>query len=265
MSAAGIATAPAKADSPASLKPKEHGAYAILMIPIITALAVAGITPIGVAIAIASVAGFFAHEPFLVAAGHRGGRAKRNTPSAQPRAITLATIAIIAGATALAVGCIPIQVSLAACLVLATASFTLAIKGKHRTLGGQLFGVVGLSAPCVPILLAGETPMDVALATWTIWLIGFTSTTLAVRSVIASQKQQPRSLHWMIVMLATAAIVSAALAGVYWPLISLPMILMSWYLLFRPPPAKQLKRVGWTLVAGTVATATMMVIHANFS
>jgi uncharacterized BrkB/YihY/UPF0761 family membrane protein len=43
-------------------------------------------------------------------------------------------------------------------------------------------------------------------------------------------------------------------------IVSLPMISMSWYLLYAPPHAKQLKRVRWTLVGGAVATACWMAI-----
>jgi len=39
------------------------------------------------------------------------------------------------------------------------------------------------------------------------------------------------------------------------PIATLPMLVMSWYLTLDPPPAKQLKRVGWTLVVGTIASA----------
>jgi len=46
-------------------------------------------------------------------------------------------------------------------------------------------------------------------------------------------------------------------------LASLPMLCASWYLLLAPPPAKQLRRIGWTLVAVTVATAICM-LAINF-
>ena len=65
------------------LKPKEHGAYAILIIPIATSLAISGVSVTGGAVAIASLAGFFAHEPLLVVLGRRGLRAKRDAPQAR--------------------------------------------------------------------------------------------------------------------------------------------------------------------------------------
>ena len=65
-----------RCDAAANLKPKEHGAYAILAIPIVTAILVTGPTVVGLCVAVASLAGFLAHEPLLVALGHRGARYK---------------------------------------------------------------------------------------------------------------------------------------------------------------------------------------------
>ena len=79
------------------LKPKEHGAYAILGIPIVTSLVITGTTVVGVSVAAASVAGFLAHEPLLVAWGHRGSRAKQSTPSAAKRLTLLLGIMLVCG------------------------------------------------------------------------------------------------------------------------------------------------------------------------
>lgn len=148
-----------------SLKPKEHGAYAIIAIPIITALIIAGPTVVGVCVALAATAGFLAHEPLLVAIGHRGKRAQRNTPAARSRAMVLLSFTVACGTLALAVGTVAVRLSLAGCALLSGVSFAFAVLGKHKTLGGQLLGVVGLSAPCVPILLAGTLALATTLET----------------------------------------------------------------------------------------------------
>lgn len=64
---------PSPAVRGAHLKPKEHGAYAILAIPLVTGLVAAGPTLVGGCIAAAAFTGFLAHEPLLVTLGHRGG------------------------------------------------------------------------------------------------------------------------------------------------------------------------------------------------
>jgi YwiC-like protein len=50
-----------RAEPVANLSPKEHGAYAILAIPIVTAIFITGLTLVGLCVAIASIAGFLAH------------------------------------------------------------------------------------------------------------------------------------------------------------------------------------------------------------
>ena len=249
-----------RVEAAANLKPKEHGAYAILAIPIVTAILVTGPTVVGLCVAVASLAGFLAHEPLLVALGRRGARAQRTTPHAQRRLGVLLTVTIAGGIIALVAGSTSVRNSLILCCALALVCFVLAIAGKHRTLGGQLWGIIGLSVPCVPILLAGDTPIQLAIEAWGTWLIGFGATTLAVRGVIASQKRQSRALHWSVIAGLSLAVAALTWAGFQIPIVTLPMISMSWYLLYAPPPAKQLKRVGWTLVGGTVATACWMAI-----
>ncbi|MGB7343569.1 MAG: YwiC-like family protein [Pirellulaceae bacterium] len=244
----------------AKLKPKEHGAYAILGIPIVTSLLIAGISVPGVCVAIASATGFLAHEPLLVAWGHRGSRAQRTTPAAMQRLSTLIAITIASGSVALVTGSIPVRLALLGCLVLATSSFALAVAGNHRTLGGQLWGIVGLSVPCVPILLAGEIPTPQTMEIWITWLIGFTATTMAVRGVIAAQKRNARTIHWFTISTLSLLVIVLTFLQYRFGIVTLPMLVMSFILMIWPPPAKHLKRVGWTLVVGTVATAIWMTI-----
>ena len=174
----------------ASLKPKEHGAYAILAIPLLTAIAASGVTAVGFATAVAAVAGFIAHEPLLVMVGHRGQRAQRGTPGARWRLIVLLGIVAIAGGCAVIQGTRESRWVLLSCGCLAISSFAIAVVGKHRTLAGQLWGVAGLSSPCVPVLVSGDYPIQLAIQVWLAWVLGFASTTLAVHGVIAKQKRR---------------------------------------------------------------------------
>lgn len=258
-----IAENPQKASQPesnaASLHPKEHGAYAILGVPIVSALIMGGPTLVGTSVAVAAVAGFLAHEPLLVAWGHRGRRAQHSTPAAKSRLTVLLSVTIVSGVIALVVGTQMVRLALTGCLAVAVASFVLAAIGKHRTLCGQMWGVVGLTVPCVPILLAGDVSVAASLTIWAAWLLGFSASTIAVRSVIAAQKRQPRTVHVSILTAISLVIGSAAMLNVYWPLATLPLTGLSWYLLISPPRPKHLKRVGWTLVVGTLATALLMI------
>lgn len=252
------ATGPLHDAPAANLAPKEHGAYAILGIPILTSLWIAGPTAIGLCVAVASVAGFLAHEPLLVALGQRGGRAQRTTPAARRRLGLRLSVTIACGAVALVAGTPSVRIALLICAALAAVSFGIAIAGKHRTLGGQLAGVISLSAACLPILLAGAVSTSHTIEAWATWLIGFGATTLAVRGVIAAQKRQARAFP--VVAIGGLSVLVAALTYGDFPLpiASAPMIAMSWFLILAPPPAKQLKRVGWSLVVGTLCSAVWM-------
>lgn len=243
----------------AKLQPKEHGAYAILGIPIVTALAVTGPTVVGACVAAASVAGFLAHEPLLVALGHRGSRAQRITPVATKRLYSLLALMVVCGLIALAVGSTNVRMSLLGCGVLAIASFSLAVAGKHKSLGGQLWGVISLSVPCVPILLAGGVGTALTVEAWGTWLIGFSATTMAVRAVIAAQKRQSRILHSAAIVTLSLLVAALTSAAIKLPIAALPMLLMSWYLIIDPPHARQLKRIGWALAGGTTASAGWMI------
>ncbi len=247
------------------LSPKEHGAYAILMVPVFSSLAISGCNTVALGVAVASIAGFFAHEPLLVTLGHRGARAKRLAPQAKPRSIKLIAVAGIAGALAMAGGDDATRAALIGCLLAAAVSFALAVAGKHKTLGGQLFGVIGLSAPSVAIVSSSGLSVSHALVIWSVWLVGFTSTTLAVRGVIAAQKRRPRLLYWSALSVTTPVTFAGPVLGNPLTLAALPMVVGAWGLMFFPPPAKYLKRVGWTLVAVTLATALIVVLLNNAS
>ena len=101
---------------PRSLWPKEHGAYAQLLAPLALALVHGPITPASVALAIASVLAFVAHEPLLVVLGLRGTRAAREEgPRARRHLLALGGGALALGAAGLALA--PREVLLAAAAV----------------------------------------------------------------------------------------------------------------------------------------------------
>jgi hypothetical protein len=248
---------PDRPGASANLRPKEHGAYAILLIPLGLAWVLAGPTWAGMWIAAAAISGFLAHEPLLVTLGRRGNRAQRSTPQARSRLVLFSSLAVFSGLAGLMVSSTTGQIALLGCLLLALSSFAIAVIGKHRTLFGQLWGVLGLSAPSVPILIAGDVSTADACRIWAVFLMGFLATTLAVRSVIAFQKRQPRFLHLAMLSILSIALLILAGTSHRWILAAIPMVGISWYLLLLPPPAKHLKRVGWSLVSGTLLTACL--------
>ena len=161
---------------------------------------------------------------------------------------------------ALAIGSPEVRVALLIGGLFAVVSFVLAFVGHHKTLGGQLWGVIGLTVPCVPILLAGGVSVSSTAEIWGAWLIGFTATTMAVRGVIAAQKRDSRTIHWAGIIALSLLALALNHAGFPLLVVSVPMLVMSWYLMIDPPHASQLKRVGWALVAGSVTSAVWMIV-----
>jgi len=80
------------------------------------------------------------------------------------------------------------------------------------------------------------------------------------RSRQSWEQQIYDDLHWLGLAFTTAGVACAIGTGTWLPLATLPMIAASWLLMVWPPPARQLKRVGWTLVVATIATATIVAI-----
>ncbi|QDU89803.1 hypothetical protein Pla175_31990 [Pirellulimonas nuda] len=246
----------------AKLEPREHGAYAILGIPLLTSIWMAGLSIEGACVALASAAGFLAHEPLLVAWGRRGQRAQQAAPAARRRLLLLLTAASACGSVALLQGSPATRVAMLGCLLLAASGLALAAAGGHRTQGARLWCVAGLSAPCVPILLSGDWSISQSIATWAAWLIGFAATTVAMGSVLAQKKTRSRAARgaWIVALAGLAA--GLTLAGRTPAVVSAPMLGVSAWLVFWPPPAQQIKRIGWALVAATVATAAGMIAIA---
>ncbi len=248
---------------PTSLLPKEHGAYAMLLIPIATALLRSGPTMVGTCVAVAAVAGFLAHEPMLVARGHRGQRAQTGAPHAGQRFLLWLLLALVAGGAAFGFGNIHVRFSLGICFLFAVVNFGLSAAGYHRKTAVHLWGMLGLSLPCISILLAGGESVAQALSFWGVWIAGFMATMLGVRGMLANQKHQPRQLHMFAMAALTVLIGVGASLGCIWSLATLPMIGVNWYLLISPPHLKQLKRVGWVMVAGAVTTALLTIVQLN--
>jgi hypothetical protein len=244
----------------AKMRPKEHGAYAILAIPTLTSLCISGVHVAGLCIAIAAATGFLANEPLLVAWGQRGKRAQRSSPSALGRLLALLSITVFCGLVAVVISETPARIGLIACFASAVLTFACAAQGFHRTLWFQLLAIVGLTLPSVVILLSGGISLRHAMMFWGVWLVGFPSTTVAVRSVIAAQKRQSRRFGDAILIPVTLVLVVGPLLHFDWTLPAIPMVVASWYLRIAPPPAKYLKRVGWALVLSTMVTAGWTVI-----
>lgn len=246
---------------PRSLAPKEHGAYGQLALPLLAALASVRPTLAAVAFALAAGLAFAAHEPLLLALGHRGPRAlEEDGARARARllALGLAALAAAAGAALLA----PRAALLGALLpiALAAALAPLLARRLERSLPGELLAASALAAAALPVGLAAGLPLPAALASWAAWALGFAATTASVRGVIARQKghEEPVLAALLLPTVALAAAPIAHPAGTL-VLAGAPLALSAWASHLARPHPRALRRIGWALVGASAATAAWLV------
>lgn len=100
--------------TPVRLRPRGHGAYAILGMPLLTALLIGGPSSVGLLTTVAAIAGFLANEPLLIVCGRRGQRTRSAVPVARRTLVTLLSIATVSGSLALWQGTTGVRVALVA-------------------------------------------------------------------------------------------------------------------------------------------------------
>ncbi|MEZ5416670.1 MAG: YwiC-like family protein [Vicinamibacterales bacterium] len=251
--------------------PKEHGAYAQMGIPLVTSLVVGGTTTASIAAAGALVLGFIAHEPLLVATGSRGGRARREAGRAAV-AWLVATGGLAGAAAALAVTATPPSTRWTYLLpaVPAAVVFAAALRGVERRGGAEVLVALAFSLAAVPVCLAAGAAPSTAWGVALPFGVVFTAATLAVRAVTLRTRAHAAPAAAAMARAGAAAVAMTGLAGlamasVWTPLpwasvvAAMPGAGAAVVLAARPPSARHLRRVGWTLSAvSTFAAAVLM-------
>lgn len=251
-------------DSQLVHRPKEHGAYAILGVPLCTAFLMVGPNWIGLLTAVASLSGFLAHEPVMIVAGRRGQRALHQSSNVLQRLIFMLGVTSLFGVVAFWLSNNQIRSVLIVCLVMAAMSFIFSASGWQRSLAAQLLGCCGLVLPSLIVLLGASTPLAQSMRISLAWMIGQSVALIAVRSVIAGQRQAQGKRVPLLNDIIQLGLSFAAMFGVVFgyseAVYVLPMIVAALWLRLRPPTLQHLRRVGWTLVAFNVLSAAWMII-----
>jgi hypothetical protein len=137
--------------------------------------------------------------------------------------------------------------------------------GRERSTSGELLATIALTACGLPVALAAGVAPPAAAAALFVWASVFTVATLAVRDVIARARKQPcEHLARRAAAGAMAAVTAAGALPLYGPLplaaqsALLPMLLLALGLMVRPPNPKQLRVLGWALVAGSLVTFVIL-------
>jgi hypothetical protein len=254
--------------------PKEHGAYGQISFPLVTALAVAGVSVGGLLLTAAAVAGFLAHEPASVLLGLRGPRARRELRGTAVRWLVICAVAGVAAGAGAWVAVEPaarwaLLVPLAPAILLTVAMF----QGRERSAYGEVVAALAFSGVAVPVSLAAGEPWPTGLAVAIPFALLFATTTLAVRVVILRVRGggNPRATsatrRAVYVLAGSAVVALAALTATGVLPVSVvvsaaPGLLTGTFITANPPPPTRLRALGWTLVTVSVVTAAIVMTTA---
>jgi hypothetical protein len=238
------------------LLPKEHGAYGQLGVPLAVALGSGRPTLGAVLLAMAAGCAFVAHEPLLVALGRRGSRKLDTEGDRAQRAFGLrAALAAVSGISGIILAR-PSLSSLAGPVVAAVVVLVLVAQRKERTLVGEAAAAVALSGAAVPVATAAAVPLPAAAWQWATWSVGFVTSTVVVRAVIARSKRRPERMSWGVI----AAAVGVVAAGWMTPLqAAAPLVLTAAVVRVWSPHARHLRKLGFALLGASFATGAWLV------
>jgi len=251
--------------------PREHGAYGQLLLPLATALAISDIHISAGLTSIAALAAFLAHEPLVVLLGRRGARARREQ---HRRAITWLVvsggIAIAGGLGAVASAPAPARWLFAWPLVPAALVAALVLTGREKSTLGEIASAISFAAIAIPIYgVSAASPLRGFVVGFTFAGL-FIISTLGVRIVILGSRGggDPHAVRVTRLQLAIAVVLVAIGLSLIWgfdartgiaALAILPGVAFASGLAIRPPAARRLRAVGWTMVSATALLAVTLV------
>jgi hypothetical protein len=253
-----------------SLWPREHGAYAQLLAPLVTALVVVQPTWQAGLIAFAACCAFLANEPLLVVLGHRGKRMRENDGArAKRRLALLVTLAAVAGGVALAWSP-PRVLEVAGWIALpALVTIILAWRRAEKSVIGEIVAAIALSGAAALVLVASGARASAAAALWAAWALGYACTVIAVHRVIARHRAPPSMADAVAAVLLAVTSAAAILLLVEPTLAGLsllqtvgaaaPLAVASLALVVWPPRATYLRTIGFVLVGASLCTAALAI------
>jgi len=250
------------------LFPREHGAYGQLGFPVAAAVASGIPTAPALLLIVAFLAAFVAHEPLLVLLGHRGPRARRELYDSAVQTLVWTGATAVADA-AIALYFMPpgLRWTMLVPAAFALAAVPLILQKQQKTTTGELHVVLTLTSCALPVGVAAETSAQEAAGCWFVMALGFWAATLAVRGTIALQRREPTAalrVGAVLLALGSPIVVVAMsqrlnLSPLLW-LATLPLSLSAIGLAAKPPSARRLRVVGWTLVAGGACCAVILAV-----
>ncbi len=263
--------------------PREHGAYAELLFPIVSVVLGGAPTTSTWLLATGAIGAFLANEPLLVLAGQRGSRMQREESDRAKRALLVfGLVALGAGIAGLVLASRPVQYAVAAPLLLGVLLVMLAVQGLERSMFGEVLAAAALSSIAVPIGLSTGLGLTASLAVALIWLTTSLLGTAVVRLTIARTKgktdEDSRRVRFKraLLVLACLLVIAVGVAAPYgsrlglWVLAAaVPVAVVVLLMAALQPTARRLRLMGWSLVAANlcslIAVVTTLKIIQDFN
>jgi hypothetical protein len=262
--------------------PREHGAYAELLFPIVTVFLGGSPTMASWLLAVGAIAAFLANEPLLVLVGQRGTRLQRSEGDRAKRALLIFSMfALLAGVSGIVMAPRPAQVAVVLPALLGGTLILLAVQGLERSVFGETLAAAALSATAVPIGLSAGLDLTASLAIALIWavtaLLGTSVVRLTVSRTKAKTEDEERTVALKRTLLIAACVFVIAVGVVapfgsrlgLWVLAgAVPVALVVMVMAALRPTARRLRLMGWSLVAANlvslIAVVTTLKIIQDF-
>jgi hypothetical protein len=262
--------------------PREHGAYAELLFPIVTVFLGGSPTMASWLLAVGAIAAFLANEPLLVLVGQRGTRLQRSEGDRAKRALLIFSMfALLAGVSGIVMAPRPAQLAVVLPVLLGGTLILLAIQGLERSVFGETLAAAALSATAVPIGLSAGLDLTASLAIALIWavvaLLGTSVVRLTVSRTKAKTEDEERTVALKRALLIAACVFVIAIGvaapfgsrlGLWVLAAAVPVALVVLVMAALRPTARRLRLMGWSLVAANlvslIAVVTTLKIIQDF-
>jgi hypothetical protein len=262
--------------------PREHGAYAELLFPIVTVFLGGAPSTSTWLLATGAIACFLANEPLLILVGQRGTRTKREESGRAQRALLIfVLVALGSGIAGLLLAPRASQIAVGVPLLLGASLVMLAIQGLERSMVGETLAAMTLSSIAIPLGLSAGLGLTETLAVALIWLVTSLLATAVVRLTVARTRAKTESdqarvrMKRMLLVFVSVLVIAIGVAAPYgvraglWVLAAaVPVAVVVLVMAVLQPTARRLRLMGWSLVAANlcslIAVVTALKIIQDF-
>lgn len=253
--------------------PREHGAYAELLFPMVTVFLAGSPTMATVLLAIGGIAAFLANEPLLVLVGERGTRLQRTESDRAKRALLVFSLfAVGAGVAGFLMAPRPARLAVILPMLLGGGLFLIAVQRLERSAFGEGLAAAALSSTAVPLGLSAALSIKESLSVTFIWavvaLLGTSIVRLTVARTKAKTDADKASVAFKRTLLIVACLVVIAVGcaapfgqrvGLWVSAAAVPVAVVVLVMTVARPTARSLRLMGWSLVGASLVSLIAVV------